>query len=140
MQWDFGGDNQVLTDRQWMKKVLLNLFDNAVHHTDQAGHVSIATSVHDGYLQLQVSNSGSNIPANDVRHVFERFWRGITARESTGRHAGLGLAICKQLSELLGIHITVESNQGRSFAVQLQMPLHALGTQRKTTSAPTAAS
>ncbi|MEO8841641.1 MAG: HAMP domain-containing sensor histidine kinase [Kofleriaceae bacterium] len=98
------------TDRDKLRLVFVNLFDNAVTYANDGGeiHVTLIGSV------LRVSNTGCTLGAEQTAHVFDRFWRADKARE-TG-HVGIGLALCKKLVELLGGTIDVVVSDGRFIA------------------------
>jgi two-component system, OmpR family, heavy metal sensor histidine kinase CusS len=98
------------TDRDKVRLVLANLFDNAVTYADDGGEIRVTLI---GTV-LRVSNTGCTLGADQVAHVFDRFWRADKARE-TG-HVGIGLALCKKLVELLGGTIDVVVRDGRFIA------------------------
>ncbi len=100
------------TDRDRLQLVVHNLLDNAVSYVDSGGTIRIEL----GLGTLTVSNTGCALTPADIEHVFDRFWRGDTAR-SGGMHAGLGLALCKKLVRSLGGTITARVDQGSFVAV-----------------------
>jgi signal transduction histidine kinase len=69
-------------------------------------------------LQLSISNPAADLSSEDVRHIFERFWRKDAAR-SDGSHAGLGLAVVKAFSDLLGLDVQARVDPHRRFAITL---------------------
>ena len=71
---------------------------------------------------MRVRNQGSFIAPEDLPHIFERFYRSDKARSSRGGH-GLGLPIIRQMAELLGGGITVESSEGAGTAFTVTLPL-----------------
>ena len=73
-------------------------------------------------LALTVSNSGCTLPASAAAQVFDRFWRGDSARSAVGVHCGLGLALCRKLASAQGGTITATIADGR-FTVALHLPL-----------------
>jgi signal transduction histidine kinase/ligand-binding sensor domain-containing protein len=110
----------VRTDREIVRKVLMNLLGNAVKFTEEG---SIALSVHpvDDRVELSVADTGMGIPTEDLPFIFEEFRQverqGSTEKEGTG----LGLAIAKKSVELLGGEISAESEVGRGtiFAIRI---------------------
>ena len=92
--------------------VLANLFDNAVEYTDHGGSVEVIWGTSASHFQLTISNSGCELAAEQVRQVFDRFWRADASRAATGVHAGLGLALCQRIIELQGGSIDAETRAG----------------------------
>ena len=86
----------VVGDEEALYRAVVNLLDNAVAWTPAEG--DIAVTLRDG--RLCVSDTGPGIPAEDLPHVFERFYRSSTARSRPG--SGLGLAIVKQVANQHG--------------------------------------
>lgn len=101
-----------------------NLVANAIqhHHGHGRGRVSIATGRQDDLATITVSDDGPGIPAEDLPHVFERFYRAEKARTSTAGHAGLGLAIAQRVVENHGGVITASSPEGRGATFVVQLP------------------
>src|SRR5207245_8637886 len=102
-------------------RVAHSLVDNAVRHTPQGGAIAIvARHVADG-LELAVEDSGAGIPADQLQHVFEPFWRADPARGERG--SGLGLTLAQRIVEALGGHIEASSlpNHGARFAVHVPL-------------------
>jgi signal transduction histidine kinase len=93
-------------------QVLLNLFQNAARYTPEAGAVSIRAEADGGSVVVSVANSGEGIPAVDLPHVFERFYRVEKSRDRSRGGAGIGLAVVKQLVEAAGGRVGVESERG----------------------------
>src|SRR5712691_1652919 len=103
---------RVLANPDHIAQVLLNLFQNAARYTPEGGSVSIRAEVDDGSVVVSVSNSGEGIPAVDLPHVFERFYRVEKSRDRSRGGAGIGLALVKQLVEATGGRVGVESDHG----------------------------
>ena len=97
-----------------MAQVLLNLLQNAARYTPEAGAVSIRAASSGGSVLVSVTNSGEGIPAADLPHVFERFYRVEKSRDRARGGAGIGLAVVKQLVEATGGRVGVESGGGRT--------------------------
>lgn len=122
VQLELAEDLAVQTDRDKLLIILNNLFDNAVHYSDEAGRVRIEAGAARDVVRISISNTGSRVRPEDATRVFERFWRGDTARGAGGRHSGLGLAVCRRLATALGIPISVQSTPQRLFIVSLELP------------------
>ncbi|HEX4794888.1 MAG TPA: ATP-binding protein [Humisphaera sp.] len=128
----------VVADRQFLAIVMTNLFDNAVSYCTAGGRIELrvaATGTQSGtQIILELSNSADVLPTAQLAQVFARFWRGDTSRAATGRHAGLGLSLCKRLLELMGSEIAVQSLANGTFAVHLKLTRAA--TARPTSESP----
>lgn len=104
-------------DEDKMEQVLTNLIDNALRHTSSGGSVSISVhSVKDG-LKIDIKDSGSGIPEEDLPFIFERFYKADKARTRGRAGTGLGLAIVKNIVEAHNGSITVHSriDKGTTF-------------------------
>ena len=90
-------------------QVLANLLQNASRYTPPGGHASIRAEGRRTAVTLSVTNSGDGIPADDLPHVFERFYRVEKSRDAARGGAGIGLAIVKQLVEASGGKVGADS-------------------------------
>ena len=94
-----------------------NLTTNAMNYTPSGGLITLSTAVQPqagiDWITFTVRDTGNGIPAQEVPHLFERFFRGAVSRKSNMPGTGLGLAICKEIVERMGGHITVESQVGQ---------------------------
>jgi PAS domain S-box-containing protein len=112
-------------NRMQMHQVLSNLVGNAVAYTPPGGRVELGTARQEvggkEFIGAVVRNSGTLIPAEDLSHLFERFYRGAVGRESGEPGTGLGLAISKEIVERHHGLIEVESSEqaGTTFSVWL---------------------
>jgi two-component system sensor histidine kinase BaeS len=93
---------------------------NAVKYTPPGGQVTVATRAAGGTARLTVADTGPGIPAADLPHVFERFWRGTGAQARSG--AGIGLAVAAELAAAHGGTITAASPPGGGAVFTLILP------------------
>ncbi|HKD77819.1 MAG TPA: ATP-binding protein, partial [Ktedonobacterales bacterium] len=110
--------------RQRLVQILLNLVRNAIKYTPDGGVVSLSAEVVDvAHVTLIVADNGVGIPAEDLDHVFERFYRADTSRTRATGGFGLGLAIVHDLVVAMGGTVTVESTEGTgsTFRVTLRV-------------------
>lgn len=110
----------VAGDRDRLLQVLGNLLGNAMRHTPEGGRIELAARVVDAdEVEVVVGDSGEGIPAEDLPHLFDRFWR---RDHSDSEGAGLGLAIVKGIVEAHGGRVDVESRpaEGARFRVRLR--------------------
>jgi two-component system, OmpR family, sensor histidine kinase BaeS len=95
-----------------LAQVVSNLLQNALRYTPSGGEVSITVSRDDGHASVRVANSGSEIPADDLPRVWDRFFRVERSRDRASGGAGIGLAIVKRLVEDAGGRVGAASEAG----------------------------
>lgn len=106
-----------------LKQILYNLVQNAVRHTTDSGHIQVALDKDESGYLITVSDDGEGISAEDLPHVFERFYRGNQARDKRkGEGAGLGLAIVGDIVKLRQGTIKVDSTLGKSTVLCIRFP------------------
>lgn len=105
-------------------RLFLNLLDNAIKYTPGGGTVTIQTQRADGCALVTIRDTGPGIPAEQIPHLFERFYRieRDRARRSSTGGAGLGLAIAQEIAHLHGGQITVASTPGQGSAFTVHLP------------------
>jgi two-component system OmpR family sensor kinase len=110
-------------DADKMKQVLLNLFSNAVQHTDpEHGRIEIELAAEAAEVRLVVRDNGSGIAAGHLPHIFDRFYRSDSSRTRKYGGAGLGLSITKSIVEAHGGRIEAESREGEGSAFTVWLP------------------
>jgi two-component system OmpR family sensor kinase len=106
-----------------MKQVLLNLFQNAVQHTDPTdGSIHIAVNKLDAGIELVLKDNGTGISSEHIPHLFDRFYRIDSSRARKSGGAGLGLSITRSLVELHGGTLSVESCLGEYSLFRVNIP------------------
>lgn len=103
-------------------RVLDNLLDNARRHTPAGGTVRLSGQRAEAHVLIQVSDSGQGISPDELPHVFERYYRGSSARTRAHEGSGLGLAIARAIARAHGGELTVESEAGRGSVFALRLP------------------
>ncbi|MBX5435693.1 MAG: HAMP domain-containing protein [Alicyclobacillaceae bacterium] len=106
-----------------LKRVLINLVDNAIKHTPPGGRVTIRARRAGPMAEVVVEDTGEGIPPEDLPHIFERFYRVDKARSRRQGGTGLGLAIVKELVEMYGGHVSAKSQPGAGTAMTFSVPL-----------------
>lgn len=110
-------------DEDRIEQVLTNLIGNAIRHTPENGRVTVRAKWMNHQVYLEVEDTGTGIPAEDVPYVFERFYKADKARtrKTNSGGTGLGLAIAKHLAHAHHgqISVTSEVGVGTTFCVQL---------------------
>lgn len=111
-------------DGDRLSQVFSNLVENALKHTPQGGQVTITAGEGQGYVEVQVADSGPGIPAEDQPRIFERFYQVDKSRKGgRGHGVGLGLAIVAEIVQAHGGQISLRSvpAQGSVFVVKLPL-------------------
>ncbi|MBX6378393.1 MAG: HAMP domain-containing protein [Clostridia bacterium] len=116
-----GGPVEVLGDPDALHQLVLILVENAVQYTPPGGRIDVRLAAENGEARLQVSDTGTGIAAEDLPHIFERFYRADRARRRGG--TGLGLAIARGIVERHGGAIEVESTAGVGTTFTVRLPL-----------------
>jgi Amt family ammonium transporter len=111
----------VVTDRDKVERILLNLVGNAVKYTD-AGSIVVRASAVEGRIRIDVSDTGIGIARDEVGRIFDEFHRADAAAARSTRGTGLGLAISRRLARALGGDVTVESRLGVGSTFTLDLP------------------
>jgi len=113
-----------LGDEQRLTQVLLNLVGNAIKFTD-AGEVTVTAKSVDGHFNVSVVDTGPGIPEEHQALIFEQFHQVDSSNTKTKGGTGLGLAIAKQIIEMHGGRIWVESTLGKGSTFQMELPTRA---------------
>lgn len=119
--------DQVLVcgDHDRLKQVVLNLMANAIKYTKEGGSVTVKLSKEDGKAKLSIKDTGMGIPAEELPHIFERFYRGDKSRSRSkeGGGFGLGLSIAYWIVRNHGGEIEVKSKLNKGSTFTLWLPL-----------------
>ena len=101
-------------DPEWLQEVLMVVLSNAIKHSNRGGDVKVRTR--SGFVTVQ--DEGAGISPVKLPHVFERFYKGTGSTEGFG----LGLSICKDLTERMGGSISIRSREGVGTSVEIELP------------------
>ncbi|MDQ6721831.1 MAG: ATP-binding protein [Candidatus Dormibacteraeota bacterium] len=115
----------VAGDRDRLIQVVSNLVNNAVKYSPDGGTVTLSSRVEGGFALISVTDTGVGIPPDEIGHVFERFRRVRSGAAQSIPGTGLGLTIVKQIVEMHGGKIWVESAVGHGSAFHFTLPLAA---------------
>ena len=116
-------DSVVKGDRLRLRVLFLNLLDNAIRYTPGGGTVSVSLRREGQMAVVSISDTGPGIPAADLPHIFERFYRVDKARSRTEGGSGLGLSIAQYIAEVHGGRIEAESEPGKGSTFRVWLPL-----------------
>jgi two-component system, OmpR family, sensor histidine kinase BaeS len=110
----------VRADRRWVRQIVTNLLTNALKFTPSGGTVTVEAGLAGGGAALTVTDTGIGIPPDELPHIFDRFWRGREAAQTSG--SGIGLAIAAELTRAHGGELVARSGPGRGTAMTLILP------------------
>ncbi|GAB4400324.1 MAG: HAMP domain-containing sensor histidine kinase [Anaerolineales bacterium] len=113
----------ISADRDRLKQVLINLVSNAIHYTPEGGQVTLSMVSSAEAVRIQIRDTGPGIPAADLPHIFDRFYRGEKARtRSKTSGFGLGLSIAYWIVEAHKGKLEVESREGAGTLFTISLP------------------
>ena len=117
-------------DRNRLSQVLYNLTDNAMKYTQDGGSVQVSLTGEGEELVWRVRDNGVGIPLEDQEHIFDRFYRVDKARSRETGGTGLGLSIVRQLVNMHGGTVSVESEPGAGSCFTVRLPKDGKGGER----------
>jgi len=116
----------VYSDIAKLERIITNLLENAIRHTNEKGEIAIIVSQLTDKIKIAVTDNGSGISKEDIAYIFDARYRASNAIEDNSTHAGLGLAISQKLSKILNSELLVDSKLGKgsSFSLSLTLVTH----------------
>ena len=112
----------VLADREKLEKILLNLVFNAIKFTPAGGRVEMRAEREQDDLLLAVRDTGMGIPEEQLPFIFDRFWQADSSSQRKYQGVGIGLSLVKDLAEIQGGTVAVESRVGSGTTFTLRLP------------------
>ena len=113
----------IIADPAKFNQVLLNLLTNAIKYTHENGNVSVEARSQDGFVEIWVTDTGIGIGREDIDRIFQRFTQVDSSASRLQGGTGLGLAITKELVELHGGQIRVQSKLGKGSSFIFTVPI-----------------
>jgi two-component system phosphate regulon sensor histidine kinase PhoR len=115
---------EVTVDEEALTLAVLNLLDNAAKYGPDGGVIHLSAALRDGEVRVTVTDQGGGLRPEELRRIFERFYRGEEARKARVRGSGIGLALVKSIAEAHGGRAEVESSRatGTRFSIVLPVP------------------
>ena len=106
-------------------QVLTNLIENAVRYTPKNSPIDVSAHCEGAQIVISVADRGPGIPSGDLDRVFDKFYRVLDGKQTTGHPtgSGLGLAVCKGLVEAHGGRIWAEAREGGGVVFSVSLPL-----------------
>jgi signal transduction histidine kinase len=121
---------QMSGDEFSINEMITNLLFNAVKYTPENKSVHLEAKSYDESVQIDISDTGIGIPADEVAHVFDEFFRASNAKKSEKDGTGLGLSIVQQIVQRHGGEITVQSRQGEGTKFTVTLPRNKPGLSK----------
>jgi signal transduction histidine kinase len=109
-------------DSTSFKRIFLNLISNAIESVAQNGKVEIGTELFNDHIKIYIEDNGPGISQKDLAHIFDRYYTGKSFERKLG--SGLGLYVCKKLTEMHNGQITVESEIDKYTRFTINLPLN----------------
>src|SRR5205823_3361431 len=109
-------------DRDKLEKILLNLMFNALKFTPSGGKVEVRAEKQAEHLVLTVADTGMGIAEKHLPYVFDRFWQADGSSKRKFQGVGIGLALVKELAEIQGGTVNVESQEGEGTTFTIRLP------------------
>ncbi|GAA5035530.1 sensor histidine kinase [Microbacterium fluvii] len=128
LEADLGRDLLVGGDAFRLRQVVDNLVGNAVKYTPRGGHVSVDAQHVGDKVRILIDDSGIGISRDDLPHVFDRYFRAKTARDSGISGTGLGMAIAREIVEQHGGRLEIDSTLGQGTTATVLLPARSEGT------------
>lgn len=116
------GAESVVADEEQLYRLLLNLVGNALKYTPEGKAVTLSSRRKNGMIEVMVADEGPGLSDDQLKHLFERFYRGPDAISRQSRGTGLGLSICKAIVEAHGGTIRAERAAGGGAAFVFTLP------------------
>ena len=120
---DVQDDCETAGDRGKLNQIIYNLMENAIKYTQDGGEIDVTLTKEENSAVLTVKDNGPGIPKDALPHLFERFYRVDKARSRETGGTGLGLSIVKQLLNLHGGSVRVESEEGKGSTFIAEIPI-----------------
>jgi len=115
----------VTVDTDMIRRVIINLLDNAVKYTPRSGRVTLTAQPGPDQVAISVHDTGPGVPPEEQHRIFDKFTS--VQREGTPKGLGLGLAFCKMAVEAHGGRIWVESARGAGATLSFTLPIRSTG-------------
>ena len=113
----------IQVDREHLRRLVLNLVDNALKYTPAGGRVGLTLKTSRSWAVLEVTDNGIGLTAEEQSKIFNRFHRASEARSSDGKGVGLGLSIALSIAEAHGGRIEVSSTPGQGSTFSVHLPI-----------------
>jgi K+-sensing histidine kinase KdpD len=120
----------VMADTQRCGQVLVNLVENATKYSPLKTQITISARVDGDFMKISVADQGPGIASQDMKKVFQPFYRSEDPKTSKSKGAGLGMYICQRLVEAQGGRIWIQEHEGPGAIIAFTLPI-ATASERK---------
>lgn len=114
----------VNADDARLRQVFLNVLENNIKHTSKPGTITIADSIHENDLVINIEDSGPGVPTQSLSKIFDRLYRVDSSRKSRHKGSGIGLSICKAIVSAHKGEILATLNEAGGLKIEIRLPLH----------------
>lgn len=124
-------ETQLTTDFYKLKIIISNLLSNAIRYSREDGLIQLGCQVVNNVLKIQIRDTGIGIPKEALASIFDRYYQVSRAENKLGRNDGfgIGLAICKEYTDLIEGNIRVESTENKGSTFYLEIPVMLVNTK-----------
>jgi two-component system phosphate regulon sensor histidine kinase PhoR len=112
----------MIADPDLLSRAFENLISNAIKYSPDGAEVTVSTQAGDGFVAIEVADTGYGIPESDLARVFEKFYRVPRVEDAGTPGTGLGLAFVREIAELHQGSVSVRSEVGRGSTFTLRLP------------------
>jgi signal transduction histidine kinase len=109
-------------DREHLRRLLLNLVDNAIKYTSAGGSVTLSLQSDNEWASVVISDTGIGLSKDEQNKIFDRFHRAVETRSRDERGVGLGLSIARSIAEVHGGRIEINSTPGKGSTFKVFLP------------------
>ena len=113
----------VIGDRDKLQAAIINLVGNAIKYSNNGGNVTVKCEVEENWIRIDVNDQGDGIPIDEQERVFDKFFRGQKAVQSSERGNGLGLAFSREIARLHQGEISLQSIPGQGSTFTMRLPI-----------------
>jgi len=114
----------VLADKDRLRQLFVNLFENTYRYTNTQGHIQITADISGHKINIQIQDSTPGVPTEIQSHLFERFYRVEPSRNRESGGSGLGLALCKQIIDAHQGTINTSDSSFGGLSINISLPKH----------------
>jgi PAS domain S-box-containing protein len=122
IELNLSGADTISADEERLRQVIVNLVANAIKYSPDGGDITITSEGKDGVIMISVQDNGMGISVDHKDRIFDRLYR-VNGQTKGIKGLGLGLYICRQIIQLHGGSIEVESEEGKGSAFTISLPL-----------------
>jgi signal transduction histidine kinase len=112
-------DARVFCDKSYITLALMNILDNAVEYSNEKGRIWAESEHNEHGTTISISNTGCTLKEEDLKQIFDSFWRQEQSRSETGKHCGIGLSIVQKVIKALGGTVRTDIRTGGVFSIHI---------------------